>query len=1187
MRIMTSRDAREMAAGGGDATAGGVEYQSLLAASVAVAMLSGGTISAWNLPSGTRIEFVWCEAPQAVDDLNVGLSNGGVVYIQAKRALSLDAQFRSSIDQFVRQFLSTGTADPAKPWQRPFDREHDRLVLAAGRDSAMSVLIDLRRVLERLRDSPAHLALGELVLSEKESHARTKLIEAATLSWADHAGRPPRARELRELFAALHVQRADIESGGAEEDVSKDRLGIAVVANRGDVELAWNTLIAETVAFARQRGGATADQLRRRLRDAGIRIVDHDSDVWISGMRIHEICKAALPRQIERVGGEKYIREMFVPRTVMRRLDALAEVETTFRRNATGLLDRLGIAGNYAELPRAIAAVESFAREIETSPSPRRLLENLGRLKTEFHHDAIAAIEAQVQRTIREKDDDRFRAGVRRVLELFDSCDVAKYEAPQATAERLAAGRVDIVRNTIPKLNRLWERLPCVPSRSFAEPSILASSLLDNLATLIDAMSRRCAIVTGAAGHGKTNALCALVERIIEHDPVILINGAMRFTDDLAIERAVTQTLSPTPLSLNAVGAALARSGHRLWVIVDTLDQTPDHVTAAQAIGRFLVDTADLRINTVVGCRDTFWPFFEPAVQAQLAAGSPIVLTPFEDGEWADAVKRYLERYEISCHLEPAAEQKLRNPLLLRFFCLTNRGKDLGTIGDLRPLEVFDRYVARSVQDIAQRRDKLDASSGVRLLESIAARMWELGTTALPLEDSGVSEEQLESAVSMYSDLKAASILRESWEEDEHSRDVRFTYDELCEYMLARSWNRAVEKAERRKGGKTIDAIIEAALECLDFPPTMGALVFLQRMNGADILRLTIARIVARGEQFVVRSQGAILLALRNLRAEDAPEEIKALLYMMQSHASPAVREEVAPVVLKLLERQPSDIDFRRMAGRILGVDLDIVLVPVASNAAPAIVRAQNRQIITFFRTAHPTLEKDEQPLPMLPPARHRYSRTARLNALAAIARHGRDEDVSMLIDAMARIGQSQMHAALEAFRSIDKAADGIVLTLVERFSGSVLPEYRIYSCWLLRNRYGTTAAGLMLRLLLDRERRVHRYAYRQFRQRDVEPELFDAIIARLASEEPIEPWYARNLIDLIMRPGRGRDSPAIISILESFARAENLSVRIRSLSHLAEVHPMMAQSIAAEEEDGEIRPLLIRAASAASDVTT
>jgi hypothetical protein len=569
---MMNRNGSDVVSGGGEATAGGVKYQSALAASVAVAMLSGGTISAWNLPSGTRIEFIWCETPHAVDDLYVGLSNGGVVYIQAKRSLTLDSQFRSALDQFVRQFLYTAPPDIAKPWRRSFDRSHDRLVLTAGRDAAGSVTVDLRRVLERFRDSPAHFAMDELVLSKKEGQAREKLIEATKSAWTEHAGRRADSRELRDFFVTLHIQRADIESGGAEEDVARDRLGIGVVANRGDVELAWNTLTASTLEFARQRGGATAYQLRRRLLDAGVRLVDHDGDIRISGARIHDICRAALPRQVERVGGEKYVREMFVARQAMRRLDLLIDAETAFRRNATNVLDRLRHAGEHARLPDALAAVASVVREIETSPPPSRLQQHVRTLRDEFRHSEIAAIEAQVHRTIREKDDDRFRDGGFRVLELLAACSVASHDSPQAIAQRLVAAREDIARNTRPALNGIWHLLPCIPSASTAEPAVLASAFIDDLAAMIDAISRRCAAVVGAAGHGKTNALCALAERIIEQDPIMLISGVTRFADELAIERTVTHTLSQTPLPLSAIGAALARSGHRLWVIIDTID---------------------------------------------------------------------------------------------------------------------------------------------------------------------------------------------------------------------------------------------------------------------------------------------------------------------------------------------------------------------------------------------------------------------------------------------------------------------------------------------------------------------------------------------------------------------------------------------------------------------------------------
>ena len=131
--------------GGGHATAGGVEYQARVTAWVAVGMLAGSGVSAWRLRSGTHIEYFRCETETPVDDLNVGLSDGGIAYIQAKRQLaiekSLASPFFSVIDQFVRQYRSKASTKENGP-TRSFDPSRDRLLLVVGRDTPASITKD-------------------------------------------------------------------------------------------------------------------------------------------------------------------------------------------------------------------------------------------------------------------------------------------------------------------------------------------------------------------------------------------------------------------------------------------------------------------------------------------------------------------------------------------------------------------------------------------------------------------------------------------------------------------------------------------------------------------------------------------------------------------------------------------------------------------------------------------------------------------------------------------------------------------------------------------------------------------------------------------------------------------------------------------------------------------------------------
>src|SRR5438067_13930464 len=94
--------------GGGAATAGGMEFQHSVAAWAATHTLAEEDAPPpWDLPAAATLDWIRCETEYPVDDLLVGTSLGGQVFVHAKhtvqRSPRADSPLASALDQFVRQ----------------------------------------------------------------------------------------------------------------------------------------------------------------------------------------------------------------------------------------------------------------------------------------------------------------------------------------------------------------------------------------------------------------------------------------------------------------------------------------------------------------------------------------------------------------------------------------------------------------------------------------------------------------------------------------------------------------------------------------------------------------------------------------------------------------------------------------------------------------------------------------------------------------------------------------------------------------------------------------------------------------------------------------------------------------------------------------------------------------------------
>ena len=106
---------------GGAATFQGTDYQARVAAWLCARALAGSEATPlWNWDSESRIQNVWMETLDDVDDIRVDNANSAFAFIQAKHRVSASRSTTSPFGKAIRQFVS----------QFPTTRSVDRLVLA-------------------------------------------------------------------------------------------------------------------------------------------------------------------------------------------------------------------------------------------------------------------------------------------------------------------------------------------------------------------------------------------------------------------------------------------------------------------------------------------------------------------------------------------------------------------------------------------------------------------------------------------------------------------------------------------------------------------------------------------------------------------------------------------------------------------------------------------------------------------------------------------------------------------------------------------------------------------------------------------------------------------------------------------------------------------------------------------------
>ena len=260
---------------GGAANDAGVLFQWQVAAHSMALVLAQGTVpTPFGLPAGTQIRQVWCQAFAPVDDIVLETSDGGLVFIQAKRSLAFSQAESSDLASALCQFsLALTSSLPATglPWdRRPFDRLTDALVIAVAHDSPASAEQRINGLSDLARGQTSWAGLTG-VASQNRGHQQT----LDTLLHHISRAAPHLSDDQRlALLQTLRIRRYFLQIDGSDGRDAWQILADSVLASASRVGDAWGQLCALPGELGPAHGSTDLKDLRRRLRDAGIALAD-------------------------------------------------------------------------------------------------------------------------------------------------------------------------------------------------------------------------------------------------------------------------------------------------------------------------------------------------------------------------------------------------------------------------------------------------------------------------------------------------------------------------------------------------------------------------------------------------------------------------------------------------------------------------------------------------------------------------------------------------------------------------------------------------------------------------------------------------------------------------------------------------------------------------------------------------
>ena len=269
--------AKKRTSSGGKAEASGGNYETLVATWYAHSVLLGGVAqSPFDLNADTQIVSFTCQSEAPVDDVNAVTSDGGIIFVQAKRSADMSAvassSFAGALDQFVRQVKACAAADPKLAWSRPLDPSRDRLVLATRSASSSKVLETLPELLRRIRDRSDVRTLKQVAVSQSEKTVAKTVEGNLNRSWKAAYRKSPTSKELNALLRLIWIHELDLESGKRDRKFIVEQFRANLLEDSAQASSAFSELFKLAARLRAERSGADRPTLLELLARVGIRL---------------------------------------------------------------------------------------------------------------------------------------------------------------------------------------------------------------------------------------------------------------------------------------------------------------------------------------------------------------------------------------------------------------------------------------------------------------------------------------------------------------------------------------------------------------------------------------------------------------------------------------------------------------------------------------------------------------------------------------------------------------------------------------------------------------------------------------------------------------------------------------------------------------------------------------------------
>lgn len=293
------------------------------------------------------------------------------------------------------------------------------------------------------------------------------------------------------------------------------------------------------------------------------------------------------------------------------------------------------------------------------------------------------------------------------------------------------------------------------------------------------------------AGYGKTHFACSIVNNMMKRElPVLFFTGSKFRVCDSSESKLIELLNFPTGSNINDVLDTLDFIGEiyqcKLPIVIDGLNESAPYESRwkeelpplrrkiREKSHLLFITTCrekDEYINVIYGCNN------------YKEVENCIHLPGIAEKNLNNATARYFKKYEI-CPINHAIHSSFNNPLLLKIFCITNRGRHDFELNDYSLTSCIKNYSEQIIDAIATdsdgKRNKIRRCQIENNLSKIAQLIWERNTRRLSFYHDFAS--LFGNDTEKFLDEGMCFLL----DRDGNEEQIQFSYDMVAGYHIAK-----------------------------------------------------------------------------------------------------------------------------------------------------------------------------------------------------------------------------------------------------------------------------------------------------------------------------------------------------------------------------------------------------------------